>query len=103
MIARIIEFLIMQVWNHIRKGRAPRKRTTPVSAVPTSEGVLLGSIVSSPFAVPAGDGLQPAELCLSVEEKRRQVYLLGATGSGKTNLLLQLVRSDIDQNRGIFL
>lgn len=38
---------------------------------------------------------------LSVEARRRHVYILGATGTGKTNLLMRLVESDIVQGRSL--
>ena len=38
---------------------------------------------------------------LSVEARRRHVYILGATGTGKTNLLLRLIESDLARGRSL--
>jgi hypothetical protein len=102
MITRFLEQFVLLVWNFVR-GRF----TTPLSrkiqsreALPASS-VSLGTVLRSPFA--PGNDEHPAELRLTLEEKRRQLYLLGSTGSGKTNLLLQLVRNDIEHARGVFL
>ena len=40
-------------------------------------------------------------VALSVEARRRHVYVLGATGTGKTNLLLRLIESDIAAGRSL--
>src|SRR5579859_7705881 len=104
MITHFFELLITYLWNLLRRGARPRrKQRAPEPDTPSTDSVSLGTIVRSPFAPPLGDGPQPTELRLTTEEKRRHVYLLGSTGSGKTNLLLQLVRADIEQRRGVFL
>jgi len=40
-------------------------------------------------------------VALSPEARRRHLYILGATGTGKTNLLLRLIESDIANNRAM--
>ncbi|BDI31465.1 hypothetical protein CCAX7_35160 [Capsulimonas corticalis] len=40
-----------------------------------------------------------APVTLSPEQRRRHVYVLGATGTGKSNLLLRLIESDIAAGR----
>ena len=106
MIATLFELLILNIWNTLRRGARPSRRKQNQQAqadtVP-ADTVSLGTIVRSPFALLDTDGPQPTELRLTIEEKRRHAYLLGSTGSGKTNLLLQLVRADIEQRRGVFL
>ena len=40
---------------------------------------------------------------LTLEERRRHVYMIGATGTGKTTLLLQMIYNDILNNKGLAL
>ena len=106
MIASLIELILVNIWNTLRRGARPRPRKKNQQAqanTVSADTVSLGTIVRSPFAPVDSDEPQPAELRLTMEEKRRHLYLLGSTGSGKTNLLLQLVRADIEQKRGVFL
>ena len=106
MIAHFLELLFTFIWNTLRHGArhhpARKNKRAQADAAP-ADTVSLGTIVRSPFAPADMDGAQPTELRLGLEEKRRHLYLLGSTGSGKTNLLLQLVRADIEQKRGVFL
>ena len=104
MLTSLIELLVQLVWNTLRGIKAPRRKVKAV-AIPanTSGAVCLGSIIRSPFAKPTGDGPEPTELILTGEERRRHIYTLGITGTGKTNLGLQLFRADVEQGRGVFL
>lgn len=38
---------------------------------------------------------------LTIEERLRHIHVVGATGSGKSYLLTQLIRQDIEQDRGV--
>jgi len=38
---------------------------------------------------------------LTEEERRRHVYVLGATGTGKSTMLLSMIKQDIDHNEGL--
>lgn len=50
----------------------------------------------------ADGGLHPHEpLIISQEQRARHLYVLGATGSGKTNLILQLLARDLAENRSV--
>ncbi len=40
---------------------------------------------------------------LTLEERRRHVYILGATGTGKSTMLLNMIKHDIEQNKGLCL
>lgn len=40
---------------------------------------------------------------LTEEERRRHVYILGATGTGKTTLLLSMINQDIQRGKGVCL
>lgn len=37
---------------------------------------------------------------LTADERRRHVYILGATGTGKSTMLLSMIKQDIDHNKG---
>ena len=99
-----IHELLRVTWNGVRSGVRPRAKTAPRASVlePPLPTVNLGKIVRSPLAPPP-DPDAPTDLLLTTEEKRRHLYLLGSTGMGKTNLLLNLVRADIQQGRGVCL
>jgi hypothetical protein len=38
---------------------------------------------------------------LTTDERRRHVYILGATGTGKSTMLLSMIKQDIDHDKGI--
>ncbi|MCG3206314.1 MAG: hypothetical protein KCHDKBKB_03049 [Elusimicrobia bacterium] len=38
---------------------------------------------------------------LTADERRRHVYILGATGTGKSTMLLSMIKQDIDHNKGL--
>jgi len=38
---------------------------------------------------------------LTVNERRRHVYILGATGTGKSTMLLSMIQQDIEHNKGL--
>ena len=40
---------------------------------------------------------------LTQEERRRHMYVLGATGTGKTTLLLSMIKQDLENNKGLCL
>ena len=104
MICKLISVLFAFFWNRIRNRIVRHKPTkTPLTQGETGfTGVVLGKIVRSPLAPPP-DPNAPTDLLLTTEEKRRHAYLLGSTGSGKTNTLLNMVRADIEQGRGVCL
>lgn len=41
------------------------------------------------------------EIGLSLDERRRHIYVLGATGTGKSTMLLSMIKQDIDHNKGL--
>jgi hypothetical protein len=100
---QIIDMLLRGAWNGLRGGIKPRRKTERPQAIAEPDAAIhLGRIVRSPMAPPPGPDA-PTDLFLTTEEKRRHLYLLGSTGMGKTNLLLNLVRADIRQGRGVCL
>lgn len=40
---------------------------------------------------------------LTKDERRRHVYILGATGTGKTTMLLSMIKQDLENNKGVCL
>ncbi len=38
---------------------------------------------------------------LTKDERRRHVYILGATGTGKSTMLLSMIKQDVDHNKGL--
>ena len=38
---------------------------------------------------------------LTLEERRRHAYIIGATGTGKTTLLMQMIYKDIQKGKGL--
>jgi hypothetical protein len=50
-----------------------------------------------------GTGTTGGEVMLSGEERRRHLYLVGQTGTGKSTLLLNLIRQDLDAGEGLAL
>ena len=52
------------------------------------------------FAKNVYDGTETM-IGLTKDERRRHVYILGATGTGKSTMLLSMVKQDIDNNKGV--
>lgn len=89
---RIVEGVVVTAWNLIRD----RKERKPPREVKEQDGdtVLLGHLRGAGNADPVS---------LSLTEKCRHIYLVGASGMGKTNLLLQLLLDDAKHRRGLCL
>ncbi len=93
MLTRLVEYFLISALNRTvsrREGDAPTPPTPP--ALP-SDHATIGRLIGE-----NGEATDQ-EIALSPEARRRHLYLLGATGTGKTNLLLRLIESDIAQNR----
>ena len=80
------------IWNWLiaRKERRGPPKIIAANRVDSQDAVSLGKVIRSPFQRRQGGELEPDELWLTTEERRRHLYLLGATGMGKTSLLLNL-------------
>ncbi len=52
------------------------------------------------FAVNEYGGTQ-TQIGLTEDERRRHVYILGATGTGKSTMLLSMIKQDIDHGKGL--
>jgi hypothetical protein len=100
MISQFLEYLFITTVNLIRR----RKKAAPVgrptydtAEIPTGY-VVLGRVLAPLGQAP--DATSQALLgagiaALAPAERRRHLYILGATGTGKTNLLMQLIDADI--------
>ncbi|BCM94146.1 hypothetical protein IAD21_06049 [Abditibacteriota bacterium] len=90
MLTRLIEHLLIGALNRsVRRDETPREKALPPQLSPPDHAAIGHSL---------GEGA-PQEIALSPEARRRHLYILGATGTGKTNLLLRLIESDIQQHR----
>ena len=41
------------------------------------------------------------DIGLTADERRRHVYILGATGTGKSTMLLSMIKKDIEHKKGL--
>lgn len=46
-------------------------------------------------------GGSETKIGLALDERRRHVYILGATGTGKSTMLLSMIKQDVDHNKGL--
>lgn len=105
MLTRLIEHLLIHGYNGAREGLAkhkskPSPAAEPVPATPPDH-VVIGHVLGQEQDddVIARDLLKHGIVALTPEARRRHLYILGATGTGKTNLLLRLIESDIANKR----
>jgi Type IV secretion-system coupling protein DNA-binding domain len=75
-----------------RKLKRETKRTKSAPAIATGEGVVLGEN--------AHEG-QIVQVTLKPEQRMRHMHVIGASGTGKSTLLLNLICQDIYQGRGV--
>jgi len=87
---QIIEHLLTHAAN-----RAPERRPRQHPPVEAPQPELPPDHVVLGHLIPAA----PEVVALSPAARLRHLYVLGATGTGKTNLLLRLIDSDIRANR----
>jgi hypothetical protein len=101
---RLIEYLLINILNGVKRRREQRQSCQPAQniAVPP-EFAVLGHLIreeKSSLGEQTMRRLSDAGVvALSPEARMRHLYLLGATGTGKTNLLLRLIESDIQNQR----
>lgn len=98
MLAHFLETLLVSLVNGARD-RHERAKPGPSEQVPADGEVLVGH--TRPDTLQIGRGIRPEAVCLSTEARRRHLYVLGATGTGKTNLLLRLIESDLAARRSL--
>ena len=104
---RLIEHTLIGAFNRALDRRKAATATAVVSddlmaighTLPLLSGVGPSSQASAPLL--QNQPFRSEPVALSVEARRRHVYVLGATGTGKTNLLLRLIESDIAASRSL--
>lgn len=69
-------------------------KSRPAPAVATGHDYVLGSNIH------AG---RPAEVSLSEDQRSRHLYVVGASGTGKSTLMLSLILQDLEAGRGLAL
>lgn len=105
MIRQFIEFLCVTLFNWLRRSCSTRKLKQPASVEIEAppDRVVIGRMIPVPSSASsepvATQRLHAIQVALTPEARRRHLYILGATGTGKTNLLLQLIESDIKHQR----
>ncbi|MBV9864608.1 MAG: type IV secretion system DNA-binding domain-containing protein [Abitibacteriaceae bacterium] len=103
MLIRWIESLLIYLFNHTVRGWEEKRQKSPALPSPVpSDHIALGEVIApetSGVADPHA-GKQPSKVVtLPPDAWKRHLYILGATGSGKTNLLLHLIEADIKSQR----
>lgn len=104
MLIRLIEHFLISKLNRARARReAGGERRVPPSVVWPPEYTVLGHTIQPPEAT-TPDRVEArltdsGVVALSPEARMRHLYILGATGTGKTNLLLRLIESDVQNQR----
>ncbi len=70
-----------------------KARTAPISSeIPTREGTFIG------FGVHRG---QKRPVCIGHKDRMRHTYIIGKTGTGKSELLIELIKQDIEAGKGV--
>jgi hypothetical protein len=62
------------------------------------------AFAESLYAIPSvelGTTFYDLPALLPLDERRKHLYVVGKTGSGKTSLLLHLIKSDLEEGRGV--
>jgi len=108
MLIRFFEDLLINTFNGVADRKANkrfRRAKTPAAppAFPpdyTVFGRILPELKTMEAPHADGTGRAGGLVGLSPEARMRHLYLLGATGTGKTNLLMRLIEADIRNRRG---
>ncbi|MFF9897755.1 type IV secretory system conjugative DNA transfer family protein [Streptomyces longispororuber] len=79
-------------------GTVPGLRRAGARAVPPPPGVALPGPTAKPIGVTTAGGTRP--VALRVADARQHLHVLGATGSGKSELLAHMVLADAEAGRG---
>ncbi|HEX8237722.1 MAG TPA: type IV secretion system DNA-binding domain-containing protein [Abditibacteriaceae bacterium] len=105
MLIRFIENLLITIFNSMVRGWRTRSEKLPLPeppVVPPPGHVVIGHVIAAHDD--ADDAvaqalLQNGIVALTPQARKRHLYVLGATGTGKTNMLLHLIESDINNKR----
>ena len=92
MLTRLIEYFLIGALNKTIGQAQNPESDEPLPALPSDHSVI-GRLINDEGKI------TKQEIALSPEARMRHLYLLGATGTGKTNLLLRLIESDIANSR----
>jgi len=68
------------------------KKTKPAPAIATGQSLVLGE---------NRHGGVSRQVSLNAEQRTRHMYVIGASGTGKSTLLVNLIRQDIEQGQGV--
>ena len=103
MLIQFVEYFLINIFNGVKRRNKPAVPLTSPKVVPPSDYTVLGHLIPDTGAK-AHDLItrqlnDAGVVALSPEARMRHLYLLGATGTGKTNLLLRLIESDIKNKR----
>jgi len=102
MLLRLVESLLIHLFNNVRRGRGKSKTLPEETPEVPDDHIVLGDIISGDTEDHPGSAKKPRSArvaTISPEARRRHLYVLGATGTGKTNLFLRLIESDIAHQR----
>ena len=90
MLTRLVEHLLISAVNRaLGRNKPVPPQKAPKPSVPDNHALIGKSLDEEPSQ----------EVALSPDARQRHLYILGATGTGKTNLLLRLIESDIQHQR----
>lgn len=119
MLSQFFETLIVSLINrlsHNRAGASPkrpgglltrllRRGAAPAAAkpdnLPSDPPVVIGDVVLSPREALRQVQTDRREATLSTDERKKQIYVTGGTGTGKTTLLLNMIDADAAAGRGV--
>jgi hypothetical protein len=68
------------------------RKTQPVPVIATGHSFVIGSNVHHNVS---------KEASLSIEQRLRHIHIIGKTGTGKSTLLVNMIRQDIEAGRGV--
>jgi hypothetical protein len=77
---------------HSSKLKRESRKTQPVPVIATGHSFVIGNNLHHNI---------PQEASLSIEQRLRHVHIIGKTGTGKSTLLVNMIRQDIEAGRGV--
>ena len=97
MLSKLIEWFFITLFNRLRE-RRPRRGCSQLAGDQTeTDQVPVGHVIR-PAHIP-GSTIEPIPLTLSLDARKKHLISTGATGCGKTTLMLRLIESDIINRR----
>jgi hypothetical protein len=77
---------------HSSKLKRESRKTQPVPVIATGHSFVIGNNVHHNVS---------KEASLSIEQRIRHIHIIGKTGTGKSTLLVNMIRQDIEAGRGV--